>query len=142
MSGRFGHNEGLKTLAPKTAAKLLGPTEMVLSEQRGVDVAITSESGDTQHYQAQSVTLQIVGGGLEVLHDHRGCYAWFEQCRLEARAGRKRVILAFASGVVSSRSAALTVVAVRNGSAPSTILVKKRTAAKGKNSRRPKSKTP
>ena len=103
----------MKSAATKTTDRI-GYTETVLSDRRGVAVSITNERGETQRYQAQAVTLQIVRGGIEILHDHRGCYAWFERCRLEARAGRKCVIVEFASGVVSSRGKELTVVAVCN----------------------------
>ena len=92
-----------------TTADRLGHTETVLSDRRGVAVSITNERGETQRYQAQAVTLQIVRGGIEILRDHRGCYAWFERCRLEARAGRKCVVIELASGVVSSRGKELTV---------------------------------
>ncbi|MEO6993632.1 MAG: hypothetical protein ABI273_08380 [Lacunisphaera sp.] len=90
----------------------------MLADSREVAVSITSENGETQHYQAQSVTLQMAHGGFEVLHDHRGCFGWFEHCRLEARAGRKRVVLRLASGVVSSCGTDLTVVATIDPALP------------------------
>ena len=81
------------------------------TDRRGVDVLITSERGETRHFQARSVTLQIVRGGMEVFQDFRGCYAWFKRCRLEARVDRERLVLGFATGVVSSRGAELSIVA-------------------------------
>ncbi|MEO6750855.1 MAG: hypothetical protein ABIP85_03680 [Chthoniobacteraceae bacterium] len=90
----------------------------MLAHSRGVAVSITGENGETQRYQAQSVTLQMVHGGLEVLQNHRGCFGWFEHCQLEARAGRKRVVLRFASGVVSSCGTELTVVATIDPALP------------------------
>jgi hypothetical protein len=101
---------GVKRSAIETTNEL-GHINTVLSHPRGVDVSISDERGETRRYQAQSVTLQLVRGGLEILNDHRGCYAWFEHCRLEARAGRERLVLGFASGVGSSRGAKLTIVA-------------------------------
>jgi hypothetical protein len=114
----------------------LGHTKTVLSHRRGVDVSISDERGETRRYQAQSVTLQIVRGGLEILNDHRGCYAWFEHCRLEARAGRQRLVLGFASGVVSSRGAKLTIVAASDSAAafPSKISAGRQPAETGKQS--------
>ena len=103
----------MKSAAIKTTDRL-GYTETVLSDRHGVAVSITNERGETQRYQAQAVTLQIVRGGIEILDDHRGCFAWFERCRLEARAGRKCVVVELASGVVSSRGKELTVVAACN----------------------------
>jgi hypothetical protein len=95
----------------------LGHTKTVLCDSGDVNVSITSERAVTKRYQAQSVTLQIVRGGIEVLNAPRGCYAWFEHCRLEARAGRKHLVLQLASGVVSSRGTAMTVVAASDSDA-------------------------
>jgi hypothetical protein len=106
---RLRQNRSVKPSAIEKTEEL-GHSKTVLSHRRGVDVSISDERGETRRYQAQSVTLQIVRGGLEILNDHRGCYAWFEHCRLEARAGRQRLVLSFASGVVSSRGAKLTIV--------------------------------
>ncbi len=121
----------------------LGQTETVLSDPRGVQVSITSERGETNRYQAQSVTLQIVRGGMEVLQDQRGTYAWFERCRLEARAGRERLVLSLASGVVSSRGKEMTIVAASDSGArvPSKIPARKPRAGVRKHKRRPKSKS-
>jgi hypothetical protein len=66
------------------------------SFRRAVDVSITSERGETRHYQTRSVTLQIVRDGMEVLLDFCGCYARFERCRLEAHVGRERLVPGFA----------------------------------------------
>jgi hypothetical protein len=107
---------GVKRSAIETTNEL-GHINTVLSHPRGVDVSISDERGETRRYQAQSVTLQLVRGGLEILNDHRGCYAWFEHCRLEARAGRERLVLGFASGVGSSRGAKLTIVAASDSAA-------------------------
>jgi hypothetical protein len=95
----------------------LGHTKTVLSHRGGVDVSISDERGETRRYRAQSVTLQIVRGGLEILNHHRGCDAWFEHCWLEARAGRERLVLTFASGVVSRRGSKLTIVAASDSAA-------------------------
>ena len=110
MSGRIRHNSGVKPVAFETSGELES-TEAVPFDRSGVGVSITSEHGETRHYQAQSVTLQIVRGGMEVLQDQRGCYAWFERCRLEASVGRERLVLGFATGVMSSCGAEMTIVA-------------------------------
>ncbi len=116
MSGRFRHNNGVKPAAFETSDQP-GHTARVLSDESAVDIAITSERGDTRRYQAQSVTLQIVRGGMEVLQDYRGCYAWFERCRLEARVGRERMVLGFATGVMSSCGGEMTIVATSDSAA-------------------------
>ena len=116
MSGRFRHSSGVKIAAKKTTERR-NLTESILPDRSGVDVSITSERGETRHYQAQSVTLQIVRGGMEVLQDFRGSYAWFKRCRLEARVGRECLVLGFATGVVASRSAELTIVAASDSAA-------------------------
>ena len=132
----------MKSAAIKTTDRL-GHTETVLADRRGVVVSITNERGETQRYQAQAVTLQIVRGGIEILHDHRGCYAWFERCRLEARAGRKCVVLDLASGVVSSRGEELTVVAAsdRTTAPASAIRLDQEPFRQGKKNRPSKAKS-
>jgi hypothetical protein len=107
---------GVKPVAIETTDELWR-TETVLSDRRGVELSISGENGETRRYQTQFVTLQVVRGGLEILNNHRGCYAWFEHCRLEARAWRDRLVLGFASGVVSSCGAELTIVAVSDPAA-------------------------
>ena len=111
--------------------------------RRGVDVSITSERGETRHYQAQSVTLQIARGGMEVLQDFRGCYAWFKRCRLEARVDRECLVLGFATGVVSSRRAELTIVAASDSAAArsSGISSNHPSMGRSKNNGQPKSKS-
>ncbi len=122
----------------------LGHTETVLSDLHGVNVSITNCSGETQRYHAQSVTLQIVRGGIEILHDHRGCYAWFERCRLEARAGSKNLVLGVASGVVSSRGEEMTIVAATDSptASPSEIFAPKPSAGINKPKRPSHRKSP
>lgn len=112
------------------------------TDRRGVDVSITSERGETRHFQARSVTLQIVRGGMEVLQDFRGCYAWFKRCRMEARVGRERLVLGFATGVVSSRGAELSIVAASDAAARSSgISSNHRPMVRSKNNHQPKSKS-
>ena len=122
----------------------LGHTETVLSDLHGVNVSITNCSGETRRYQAQSVTLQIVRGGIEVLHDHRGCYAWFERCRLEAQAGSKHLVLGLASGVVSSRGEEMTIVAASDSPTASSpgIFADKPSREISKPKRQPRPKSP
>ena len=131
------HPPILKPIDPR------GHTETVLSDPLGVEVSITSERGETNRYQAQSVTLQIVRGGIEVLQDQRGTYAWFERCRLEARAGRKRLVLSLASGVVSSCGKEMTIVAAFDSGAhvPSNIPARNPREGVRKNQRRAQSKS-
>ena len=104
-------------IAAKKTTNRRKHTESILPNRSGVDVSITSERGETRHYQARSVTLQIVRGGMEVLQDFRGCYAWFKRCRMEARVGGERLVLGFATGVVSSRGAELSIVAASDAAA-------------------------
>ncbi len=130
----------MKIAAKKTSDRRRH-TENTLPARRGVDVSITSERGETRHFQARSVTLQIVRGGMEVLQDFRGCYAWFKRCRMEARVGRERLVLGFATGVVSSRGAELSIVAASDVAAGRSSGISSNTQSVGKNNGQPKSKS-
>ena len=129
-------------IAAKKTTERSKHTESILPDRSGVDVSITSERGETRHYQARSVTLQIVRGGMEVLQDFRGCYAWFKRCRMEARVGRERLVLGFATGVVSSRGAELSIVAASDAAAvrASRISSNHQPMGKSKNNGQSKSK--
>jgi hypothetical protein len=102
-------------------AKIGSPARIdrVPARARGVDVSITNERGERRKYHAQAVNLQIVQGGIEVQQDGRGCFAWFERCRLEVRAGRERVVLPLSSGAASSHGSVLAIVATSQPTAAS-----------------------
>ncbi|MEO6755207.1 MAG: hypothetical protein ABIZ04_24110 [Opitutus sp.] len=51
----------------------------------------------------KSGPLQIVRDGMEALQDLRGCYTWFERCRLEAHVGRERLVPVFAYAPMGKR---------------------------------------
>jgi hypothetical protein len=101
---------GVKHAAVKIAENSEGG-ETACSDRPCVDVSITNERGERHHYLAQAVTLQIVQGGIQILHDPRGCFAWFDRCRLEVSAGLEHLVLRLASGVASSRGREFAVVA-------------------------------
>ena len=126
------------------SSDLLLPTKTVLSDLHGVKVSITNGNGKTRRYQANSVIIQIVRGGIEILHDRLGSYAWFERCRLEARAGSKHLLLGLATGLVSSIGEKMTIIAAEESLAPppAKIFAKQRVAEAGKDKRRHKAKSP
>ena len=130
----------MRPAAIKSSDQLL-PTKTVLSDLHGVKVSITNGNGKTRRYQAHSVIIQIVRGGIEILHNRLGSYAWFERCRLEARAGSKHLLLGLASGVVSSIGKEMTIIAEESPAAPpAKIFASRRDTDASKEKRQSKSK--
>ncbi len=87
------------------------PALATRSAASNIGVSITNERGERYRYQANSVSLRMKRGVLQIIERERGCFAWFEGCNLEVRDRRRNVLFRLLAGSASSDGTDLTIIA-------------------------------
>lgn len=84
-----------------------------IAERSGPEIgfSITNQRGEHYRCRAKGVSLRITRGMVQLIEGKRGCFVWFDQCRVELRDGHRRVHYRLLAGSASSDGAGLTIVA-------------------------------
>ncbi len=76
-----------------------------------IGFSITNQRGEHHRCRAKGVSLRIKRGVVQLIEGRRGCFVWFDRCRVELRDGRRKVLYRLLAGSASSDSSGLTIVA-------------------------------
>lgn len=76
-----------------------------------IGFSITNQRGEHYCCRARGVNLQIKRGVVQMVEGKRGCFVWFERCRVELRDGRRRIFYRLREGSASGDGTGLTIVA-------------------------------
>lgn len=95
----------------KESSDHMSPEVGAHSAGAGIGVSITSERGQRFRYKAETVSLRMTAGVIQIVERARGCFVWFDGCKLEIREQRRKVLFRLRSGSASNNGTDLTVVA-------------------------------
>lgn len=77
----------------------------------GIGFSITNQRGEHSCCRARGVSLRIKRGIMQLVEGKRGCFVWFDRCRVELRDGHRTLSYRLLGGSASSDDAGLTIVA-------------------------------
>jgi hypothetical protein len=94
-----------------------------IAERSGLEIgfSITNQRGEHFCCRAKGVRLRISRGEVQLVEGKRGCFLWFDGCRIELRDGHQKLLYRLIAGFASSDATGLTVVAEVAGGIGGTV---------------------
>ena len=96
----------------KRPARVKGKTTSIAAHNAPeIGFSITNQRGEHFRCRARGVSLRITRGMVQLVEGKRGCFVWFDRCRVELRDGHRKLLYQLLAGSASSDVTGLTIVA-------------------------------